>query len=88
MLQSRNTIEHVLRGLVGFGLLTVAVLYSSRLGWWTLAPLAGALLSFRGCPTCWSVGLVETLLSRRARGSCADGTCCRSSVAHTFEKQP
>jgi hypothetical protein len=72
MFKSRSVVEHILRGVLGFGLLTVGLLYSSVLGWWTLAPLAGGLVCFRGCPTCWTAGLVETILHR---GGCVDRSC-------------
>ena len=85
MFKSRSVVEHILRGVLGFGLLTVGLLYSSVLGWWTLAPLAGALVCFRGCPTCWTAGLVETILHRKTRGGCVDGSCAgdpNSSISH------
>jgi hypothetical protein len=81
MFKSRNTIEHLLRGLVGFGLLAIALSQSERLGWWSFALFAGALVSFRGCPMCWMVGLVETAFSGKARLGCADGSCGTSAIA-------
>ena len=73
MFKSGSVVEHILRGVLGFGLLGVGLLYSTALGWWTLAPLAGALVCFRGCPMCWTAGLVETVLHRKA--GCIDGSC-------------
>ncbi len=75
MFKSRSVAMHLFRGVLGFGLLAIALLYSSKLGWWTLTPIAGALVSFRGCPTCWTVGLMETLLNRKMGALCADGSC-------------
>jgi hypothetical protein len=75
MFKSRNIVEHIFRGVLGFGLLAVGLLYSAVLGWWTVVPLVGALISFRGCPTCWTVGLVETLLLRKTWKGCSDGSC-------------
>ena len=72
MFKNRRVAIHILRGMVGFGLLAVGLRYATVLGWWTVAPLAGALFVFRGCPMCWTVGLVETVLHRQVRsGSCA-----------------
>ncbi len=75
MFRSRTIWEHALRGLLGFGMLAIALLYSSKLGWWTLLPLMGALVMFRGCPTCWTVGLFETVFNKNIGGSCVDGSC-------------
>ena len=75
MFKTGSVVEPIIRGVLGFGLLGVGLLYSPVLGWWTLAPLAGALVSFRGCPLCWTAGLVETVLRRKAHKSCIDGSC-------------
>ena len=88
MFQSRTVMEHILRGVAGFGLVVVAVVYSSQLGWWTLAPLAGALVSFRGCPMCWTVGLVERIVSGKAANGCVDGSCTAIEVARTASSEP
>jgi len=57
---SRSVRVHYLRGVVGLVAATVAVV-GAALG----APVALALLivtvaAWRGCPTCWAVGLMET----------------------------
>ena len=75
MFKSGSVIEHIFRGVLGFGLLGVGLLYSVVLGWWTLVPLAGALVCFRGCPMCWTAGLVETVLQRKSQKGCIDGSC-------------
>jgi hypothetical protein len=62
--------EHAVRGLLGFGLLFVGLYYAADLRWWALPLLGGALISFRGCPTCWAAGLVETLSRRKVCGGC------------------
>ena len=77
MFKSSSVVEHIFRGVLGFGLLAVGLLYSPVLGWWTLAPLVGALVSFRGCPMCWTAGLVETVLHRKGHQGCVDGSCAR-----------
>jgi hypothetical protein len=33
------------------------------------------LLVLRGCPTCWAIGLMQTLSMGRLQRSCADGRC-------------
>jgi hypothetical protein len=78
MLGSRSVAVHIFRGFLGFGLLAVALLYSSQLGLWTLLPIAGALVSFRGCPMCWTVGLIETIFLKKTgpgAASCVHGSC-------------
>ncbi len=75
MFKSRSVALHLFRGALGFGLLAIALLYPSKLGWWALTLIAGALVSFRGCPMCWTVGLMETLLHRKTNAVCADGSC-------------
>jgi hypothetical protein len=70
MFPSRNVAIHILKGVLGFGFLAIALRYSTVLGWFTLIPLVCALICFGGCPMCWTVGLVETLLRRKSRTAC------------------
>jgi hypothetical protein len=88
MFASKSVGEHLLRGAVGVGTLLLAVSSSGAHVWMSLAALPVALIAFRGCPTCWTMGLVETVAAR-VRGKttarlCADGTCPRSgsSLGH------
>jgi len=67
---SSTVTRHILRGILGFGFLAIALQYSSVLGWWTLLPLAAALVCLGGCPMCWIVGLIETVLRRKSRTAC------------------
>ncbi len=71
MFRSGSVAVHVLKGVLGFGFLAIALQYASVLGWWTLVPVAGALVCFQGCPMCWIVGLIETVLRRKTRTACA-----------------
>ncbi len=57
--------QHLVRGAIGFGAISAAIaLGAANTAWWTLPAalaLAGAaLVAFRGCPVCWTIGLVET----------------------------
>ena len=63
---SRTVAAHLARGLLGFGLVALAVIGFGRFGWPVLLAAPLAVWAFRGCPMCWTVGLFETL-SRRAR---------------------
>ncbi|MFH8728723.1 hypothetical protein [Streptomyces termitum] len=72
---SSSVPRHLLRGLLGFGPMAAAV---------ALVPLAGplvllvaplGLIALRGCPVCWTIGLVQTVSRGRLRRSCEDGAC-------------
>jgi hypothetical protein len=57
---SANLAEHLLRGIIGIGLFAWAAQHQDALGLSLLAAL-GALIAFRGCPICWTIGLFETI---------------------------
>ena len=71
---SRTVLFHIFRGILGFGFLAIALEYSHTLGWWTLVPVIAAIICLGGCPMCWIIGLIDTVLRRRA-SSCVDGSC-------------
>jgi hypothetical protein len=75
MFRSRSIAGQIIRGTLGFGFLAIALLYAQQLGWWTLVPAIGALVCFGGCPMCWIVGLIETVLDRKTHTNCGDGSC-------------
>ncbi|WP_107064561.1 hypothetical protein [Streptomyces sp. NRRL S-118] len=67
--------RHLTRGAVGFG---------GLIGSFALLPVAGpvallllpvGVLALRGCPMCWTIGLVQTVSRGRLRRSCEDGRC-------------
>jgi hypothetical protein len=60
---SESVIEHLLRGGVGIGLLVWAIQHQAQPAL-SLAAAAGALLAFRGCPICWTIGLIESVAQR------------------------
>jgi len=65
MFASSSIIEHVGRGAIGFGAIGAAIVLARFSGLEaTLASIVlaiGSLVAFRGCPVCWTVGLVETV---------------------------
>jgi hypothetical protein len=65
---SPNVAVHLLRGIVGIALVVVALQYASTWGWWTLVPAIVAFVCLGGCPMCWTVGLVDTILRRKKAG--------------------
>jgi hypothetical protein len=67
---SATVARHLIRGAVGFSLLAAAFVLAAGgepLGLSLVVPAAGAL---RGCPTCWAVGLAQTLSAGRLERSC------------------
>ncbi|MFD4240460.1 hypothetical protein ACFWP3_02420 [Streptomyces sp. NPDC058525] len=74
--------RHLARGALGFGALTGSVLLIPAVGpaGLLLAPLG--LLALRGCPLCWTIGLLQTISRGRLRRSCVDGRCELSVAGH------
>ena len=64
MFASDTLLKHGLRGAVGIGALWCAVTTAAIHPWGSLALGVLALLAFRGCPICWTIGLVETASQR------------------------
>jgi hypothetical protein len=61
---SNTLIEHIVRGAIGIGAISVAISLGRPGGaWWSIPSalaLGGlAIVAFRGCPICWTVGLFE-----------------------------
>jgi hypothetical protein len=83
MFASRSVGLHLLRGAVGFGAIAAFFALLSSHGGWSLALLALALVALGGCPTCWTIGLIETvsakLRGRPAPEACTDGSCATAS---------
>ncbi|MEU4703103.1 hypothetical protein [Nonomuraea dietziae] len=67
--------RHLVRGVVGFGALIASVALLPALGLVSLVLAPVGLLALRGCPTCWAIGLVETISMGRLQRSCVDGRC-------------
>lgn len=67
--------RHLVRGVLGFGSLALAVVLLPYAWPVSLALLPAGLLALRGCPMCWAVGLMQTLSRGRLRRSCEDGRC-------------
>ncbi|MEV4168080.1 hypothetical protein [Nonomuraea sp. NPDC049709] len=67
--------RHLLRGAAGFGALIGSVALLPVLGPVSLMLVPAGLLALRGCPTCWAIGLVQTISRGRLRRRCVDGRC-------------
>jgi hypothetical protein len=85
MFASSSIVVHLLRGAVGVSALAGAAIFGTQWPLLALALLPVALIALRGCPMCWTLGLIETV-AKRVRGqsadesiACADGSCARAS---------
>ncbi|MFI6741606.1 hypothetical protein ACIBI9_52575 [Nonomuraea sp. NPDC050451] len=67
--------RHLARGAVGFGALIGSLALIPVIGPVSLVLAPVALVAFRGCPTCWLIGLAQTVSMGRLRRSCSDGVC-------------
>nr|WP_202488495.1 hypothetical protein [Streptomyces sp. SID5473] len=67
--------RHLVRGGVGFGSLAASVLLLPVTGPVSLLLAPVGLLALRGCPMCWTVGLIQTVSRGRLRRECRDGRC-------------
>lgn len=79
MFASKSIPEHVLRGVIGFGAFVASATIATSHPYLSVALLPVALLALRGCPMCWTIGLVQTVVAR-LRGTpmpaaCIDGSC-------------
>ncbi|WP_238815780.1 hypothetical protein [Nocardia brasiliensis] len=66
---------HLARGAIGFGFLAASMALLPVLGWIGLVLLVPGLAVLRGCPTCWAIGLMQTLSRGRLNRVCTDGQC-------------
>ncbi|MET9613647.1 hypothetical protein [Kitasatospora indigofera] len=72
---STSVPRHLARGAVGFGLLAGSIALVPVIGPVALLVAPAALVAFRGCPTCWLVGLAQTVSRGRLERRCEDGVC-------------
>ena len=60
---SKSLIGHLLRGVTGFLAVYWAFTHQSEPVLSVLS-IGAALVLFRGCPVCWTVGLIETVAGK------------------------
>ncbi len=70
-LASGSVREHLLRGAAGLVAAVLAIVLVTVVGPISLALLSVTAVAWRGCPTCWTVGLLGTLADGRARRGCS-----------------
>jgi len=72
---SRSVGSHLLRGIAGLGPLALAWYLWPVIGWVALAPAALGVVALRGCPMCWTIGLIQTVSRRRVQRVCNEDGC-------------
>ena len=75
MFASLSIAEHLVRGLLGFTALIGAVVVMTHESLWSIPLALVGVVLLRGCPTCWMIGLAETVTSRSTAKLCRDGPC-------------
>jgi hypothetical protein len=78
---SASLTRHLVRGGIGFGALIGAFALVPAVGLYSLLLLPLGVLALRGCPTCWMIGLFETISNGRLRRTCDDGRCTLTVAA-------
>ena len=68
MFASKSLVEHSLRGVIGVSAILAAIFVGRAPGGVAVIASLGlaaiALVVFRGCPICWTIGMVETMHHR------------------------
>ncbi|MFE6100817.1 hypothetical protein ACFVQ4_12725 [Streptomyces laurentii] len=83
---SRSVPRHLARGVVGFGLIIGAIALVPVWGPAALLAAPLSLIAFRGCPTCWMVGLAQTVSRGRLERRCVDGVCTLTAAGAGAER--
>ena len=69
MFASRTVIGHLMRGGIAAALIAWALAHQVLDPAIALAAIVLAIVAMRGCPMCWTLGLVETIGNRMKRFS-------------------
>ena len=72
---STSVPRHLARGGVGLGAFAGSVGLLGVIGPLALLLLPVGFVALRGCPTCWAIGLAQTISRGRLERSCQDGSC-------------
>ncbi|HYW74837.1 MAG TPA: hypothetical protein VE961_27675 [Pyrinomonadaceae bacterium] len=81
---NRTIPRHLLRGALGLTALYIAASTFHGTTWRALLFLALALILLKGCPMCWTLGLIETIamaVHRRNEQKCCGYKQQHNSVA-------
>jgi hypothetical protein len=82
-LASSSVSLHLLRGALGFGLIGAALALTPSHGPVALLLAPVGAVALRGCPTCWIVGLVETISAGRLERACDENGCALNQPKRT-----
>jgi hypothetical protein len=74
--------RHLARGAAGFGGLIGSFALIPVTGPVSLLLLPFSVLALRGCPMCWTIGLIQTLSGGRLQRSCENGHCELTGARH------
>ncbi len=81
MFASKSVVEHLIRGALGLGAFALAAALAPAHPMLALAMVPVGFVALRGCPMCWTVGLVQTVVARvqgkPTADRCTDGSCAR-----------
>jgi hypothetical protein len=72
---STSVARHLVRGAVGFGLIGAGLGLTALVGPVALLLVPGGLVALRGCPMCWTAGLIETISAGRLQRTCSLENC-------------
>ena len=73
---------HLMRGAAAAALLAWAIVHQTAHPWLSLGAGVAALVALRGCPMCWTMGLVETL--SRGRRESTDALSIKSTAGESI----
>ena len=92
MFASRSLVAHVLRGTIGLAAFAQAGVLAPQHPLLALGLFLVALVALRGCPMCWTVGLVQTtvatLRGRPTSAGCVDGRCAAPARGASSDSRP
>jgi hypothetical protein len=79
--ESSTLTVHIVRGIAGIAAVAAASSIAQTHPIYSLPLLAIALFALRGCPMCWTIGLIQMIGAKLRGGStaglCNDGRCSR-----------
>lgn len=72
MFASKSVRVHLVRGAIGLSLMICAFALIPAFGPLMLLLIVPGAIALRGCPTCWALGLSQTIARDKV---CVDGSC-------------
>jgi hypothetical protein len=72
---SASVAAHLVRGAIGFATIGLAIALAATVSPAALLLAPFGMVALRGCPTCWTVGLIQTIGASRGERNC-DATGC------------